>query len=41
LKAISFLISRAEKEVLNEKMKGGEKEVEMDDSGFYAGKDKH
>ncbi|XP_055782265.1 prolyl 3-hydroxylase 3-like [Salvelinus fontinalis] len=28
---------RAEKEVLNEKMKEGEKEVEMDDSGFYAG----
>ncbi|XP_035606544.1 prolyl 3-hydroxylase 3 [Oncorhynchus keta] len=28
---------RAEKEVLNEKLKAGEKEVEMDDSGFYAG----
>ncbi|KAM6967805.1 prolyl 3-hydroxylase 3 [Aplochiton taeniatus] len=28
---------RAEKEKLNEKMKQGEKQIEMDDSGFFAG----
>lgn len=32
-----FLIFRAEREQLNEKLKEGEKMLEVDDSGFYAG----
>ena len=35
--ALHFLVFRAERELLNEKLKEGEKMLEVDDSGFYAG----
>lgn len=33
-----YLTYRAEKEKMNEKMKEGEKQEEVDDSGFFSGK---